>query len=136
LAENSRIGALSDWRDRPAKDDAFGKAFGSVLPSGFHLMAKRKRIGCSLKASMLIASVLALTAVVVMAAPAQAGPPAYLILRRAESPGKFHRPGHTDAALYDTRTSGYAYGYFGVAPRAHASRHFGFYRTYTQWSTY
>lgn len=64
----------------------------------------------------------------------RAEPPAYLLLRRVESPGKNHHPGHADAAMYDARTSGYAYGYFGAAPRSHASRHFGYYRTYTQWS--
>jgi hypothetical protein len=68
--------------------------------------------------------------------PAQAGPPAYLLLRRAESPAGRFRPGYYDAAMYDARTSGYAYGFFGAPPRSHASRHFGYYRTYTQWSTY
>jgi hypothetical protein len=28
----------------------------------------------------------------------------------------------------------YAYGWFGVQPRRHWSRHFGYYRNYTQWS--
>lgn len=70
------------------------------------------------------------------ASPALAGPPAYLLLRRPESPGKCYAAGYPDAANYDVRTSGYAYGYFGVAPRQHASRHFGYYRTFTQWSTY
>jgi len=65
---------------------------------------------------------------------ASAGPPAYLILRRPEAPGRHHQPGYSDAAMYDARTSGYAYGFFGVAPRSHASRHFGYYRNYTQWS--
>jgi len=59
-----------------------------------------------------------------------------MLLRRAESPGKHYHPGYADAAMYDARTSGYAYGFFGVAPRSHASRHFGYYRNYTQWSTY
>ena len=68
--------------------------------------------------------------------PASAGPPSYLLLRRAESPGKHYRPGYADAAMYDARTSGYAYGYFGVAPRSHSSRHFGYYRNYTQWSVW
>ena len=63
-----------------------------------------------------------------------AGPPAYLLVRRVESPAKQHQPGHKDAAMYDARTSGYAYGYFGTAPRSHASRHYGYYRTYKQWS--
>jgi len=67
---------------------------------------------------------------------ASAGPPSYLLLRRAESPGNHHRPGYADAAMYDARTSGYAYGFFGVAPRSHASRHFGYYRNYTQWSVW
>jgi hypothetical protein len=67
---------------------------------------------------------------------AHAGPPAYLLLRRAESPGKHHRPGHHDAVMLAAPTSGYAYGFFGVAPRTHASRHFGVNRTYTQWSTW
>jgi len=66
----------------------------------------------------------------------QAGPPAYLVLRRPESPAGHLRPGYYDAAMYDARTSGYAYGYFGVAPRSHASRHFGYYRTYSQWSVW
>ena len=70
------------------------------------------------------------------AAPASAGPPAYMLLRRAESPGKHYHPGYADAAMYDAHTSGYAYGFFGVAPRSHASRHFGYYRNYTQWSVW
>jgi len=82
----------------------------------------------SLTASLLICLV---------AAPvAWAGPPAYLVLRRAESPGKCQQPGRPDAANYDARSSAYAYGYFGVAPRSHASRHFGYYRTYTSWATW
>jgi hypothetical protein len=64
------------------------------------------------------------------------GPPAYLVLRRTESPGKHHRPGQQDAVMLAAPTGGYAYGYFGVAPRSHASRHFGVNRTYTQWSTW
>jgi hypothetical protein len=67
---------------------------------------------------------------------ARAAPPSYWLLRRPESPGKHYQPGYPDAAYYDARTSGYAYGYFGVAPRSHASRHFGYYRNFTQWSTY
>jgi hypothetical protein len=84
--------------------------------------------------SLQILAALALLAV--SASNGLAGGPAYLVLRRAESPGKHHRPGQQDAVMYDARTSGYAYGYFGVAPRSHASRHFGVNRTYTQWSTW
>jgi hypothetical protein len=71
-----------------------------------------------------------------LTASAVAGPPTYLMLRRPESPGKHYQPGKPDAAMLDARTSGYAYGFFGVAPRAHASRHFGNYRNYTQWSVW
>ena len=63
-----------------------------------------------------------------------AGPPAYLLVRRPESPGQHYRPGVADASAHDVRASGYAYGWFGAAPRSHASRHFGYFRTYTQWS--
>jgi hypothetical protein len=72
--------------------------------------------------------------IVELANSAAATPPAYLVLRRHAAPGQNHRPGHADAAMYDARISGYAYGYFGVAPRSHSSRHFGYNRTYTQWS--
>ena len=78
-----------------------------------------------------------IAALVLAAGPvaiAEAGPPAYLMLRRPESPKKHYQPGYPDAAMLDARTSGYAYGFFGVAPRSHASRHFGINRTYTQWS--
>jgi hypothetical protein len=68
--------------------------------------------------------------------PASADPPTYRILRRHAAPARHHRPGQPEAVMVDSRTSGYAYGYFGVAPRSHASRHFGNYRTYTQWSTW
>ena len=64
----------------------------------------------------------------------QAAPPTYLIVRRPESPGPHFRPGIADAAAYEVPASGYAYGWFGATPRSHASRHFGYYRTYTQWS--
>lgn len=67
---------------------------------------------------------------------ASAAPPAYRVLRRTESPGRHHQPGHPDAVMVESRAAGYAYGYFGVAPRSHASRHFGYYRAYTQWSVW
>ena len=63
-----------------------------------------------------------------------AGPPSYLLLRDPESPGPKLQPGYPGSVSYDVRSYGYAYGYFGVAPRAHCSRHFGINRMYTQWS--
>jgi hypothetical protein len=88
-----------------------------------------RSFACHLMVSLVVAALL-----LASAASASAAPPAYLVLRRVESPGPRHRPGHADAAMYDARTSGYAYGYFGAAPRSHASRHFGYYRVYKQWS--
>ena len=86
---------------------------------------------CKIAFILLIAAL-----VLAVRQPAHAGPPSYLLLRRAESPGNHYRPGHADAAMYDARASGYAYGFFGTAPRSHASRHFGYYRNYTQWSVW
>jgi hypothetical protein len=65
---------------------------------------------------------------------ATAGPPSYLLLRDPESPGPKLQPGYPGSVSYDVRSYGYAYGYFGIAPRSHASRSFGINRTYTQWS--
>jgi hypothetical protein len=76
----------------------------------------------------------AIVLAVALTGSVQAGPPTYWMLRRPESPGKHYQPGKPDAAMVDARTSGYAYGFFGVAPRSHASRHFGINRNYTQWS--
>jgi hypothetical protein len=89
----------------------------------------KRRTACFIAIATLLAAI-NLTSI------ATAGPPSYLILRRPESPGNRYAPGYYDAAMYDARTSGYAYGFFGVAPRSHASRHFGYYRNYTQWSFY
>lgn len=71
---------------------------------------------------------------VVLAAPvAEAGPPSYLLLRRADSPPP-HGSGHAGAQMLDAGACGYAYGYFGPVAKQHPQRHFGIYRTYTQWS--
>lgn len=75
-------------------------------------------------------------ALLTLALQASAAPPTYRILRRSESPGKHHQLGKPAAVMTESRTTGYAYGYFGAPPRSHASRHFGYYRTYTQWSTW
>lgn len=63
-----------------------------------------------------------------------AGPPSYLLLRDNSSPRPPHQPGEPDGQYYQARTTGYAYGWFGACPRTHATRHFGIYREYTQWS--
>ena len=66
-------------------------------------------------------------------ASAVAGPPSYLLLRRAESPAA-PVGGHAGARGFDARTQGYAYGHFGACPHPQPQRQFGYYRTYTQWS--
>jgi hypothetical protein len=65
---------------------------------------------------------------------AWAVPPSYLVLRRAEAPGPQNVPGKPPAYVEPVPAYGYAYGWFGAAPRAHSSRSFGYYREYTQWS--
>ncbi len=80
--------------------------------------------------------IIACVACLAFACAAGAAPPTYKVLRRGESPGKHYQPGHPAAVMTESRATGYAYGYFGAPPRSHASRHFGYYRTYTQWSTW
>lgn len=72
--------------------------------------------------------------VTILTSVAQAGPPSYLLLRQPESPGPKGKPGQAAGQYFDVRTDGYAYGYFGVGPRSHWSRHFGVNRMVTQWS--
>lgn len=83
---------------------------------------------------LLAIAALTLASLYPLATPALAGPPSYLLLRRPESPAPHNQPGHPVAEFYDTRTFGYAYGYFGVAPRTHWSRHYGINRAFTQFS--
>ena len=77
---------------------------------------------------------IAAAGLLLVAAPAWAGPPSYLLLRQPESPTPHNLPGEPAAVYYDVRTDGYAYGYFGASPRSHWSRSFGVLRTYKQWS--
>jgi hypothetical protein len=41
------------------------------------------------------------------------------------------RPGYRQP----TPATRYAYGWFGVKPRHHSVRHFGYYRNFTQWTS-
>ncbi len=62
--------------------------------------------------------------------------PAYLILG---PPASRHPHGRRTASRsgYPIRVpvKRYAYGWFGAGPRVHWDRHFGYYRSYTQWSS-
>ena len=65
---------------------------------------------------------------------AQAQVPQYYVVQ-APAP-TMHAGGH---GYYPAQTQPvarhrYAYGWFGAAPKRHWSRHFGYYRDYTQWS--
>lgn len=82
----------------------------------------------------LLAVLMFLAIGVISTSEVMAGPPSYLLLRDSASPRPPHQPGEPDAQYYQQRTTGYAYGWFGACPRTHATRHFGIYREYTQWS--
>jgi hypothetical protein len=64
-----------------------------------------------------------------------AGPPTYRVLRVKQPPTHRHAVPEPGPVVRDAGPAQpYAYGWFGVPPRQHWSRHFGFYRNYTQWS--
>jgi hypothetical protein len=64
-----------------------------------------------------------------------AGDPAYLILRAPAAPAS-HPPTAVRHPLtvIPVESSSYSYGWFGASARRHWSRHFGYYRNYTEWS--
>jgi len=86
---------------------------------------------------ILCAAVLTLVAAAGSAERAFAQSPPYVVLRTPAV-----RTGHGQPAppigngpvIYPVKTRTYAYGWFGVQPRRHWSRHFGYYRNYTQWT--
>ncbi len=76
-----------------------------------------------------------ITAVVLSALPfsqAQAGPPSYLLLRRASTPQPLHAA-EPSGVGYPVQAHGYAYGWFGVSPRVHPERQMGGYRANIDW---
>lgn len=66
---------------------------------------------------------------------AQAQAPPYLVLRAPAAP-THHAPSYNryPGQAIGVTTQAYSYGWFGAQPRQHWSRHFGYYRNYTQWS--
>jgi hypothetical protein len=87
----------------------------------------------SLRLSLIAAALLAV--VVIWSEDATAGYPPYLLLRAPTAPLP-HRPTHGYHPGYGfaVEAQAYSYGWFGVKPRRHWSRHFGYYRNYTEWS--
>ena len=72
--------------------------------------------------------------------PAQAQSPPYLLLGPPPAPPGHHRvPPASDRYQTDRAivlpSRGYAYGWFGAAPRQHGTVHYGYYRNYIQWSS-
>jgi hypothetical protein len=66
---------------------------------------------------------------------AVAGHPQYLIPRSTPTVITLSPVPHTNTVSGQVlNAQPYAYGWFGVQPRRHWSRHFGYYRTYTEWS--
>ncbi|MFV1968236.1 MAG: hypothetical protein ACC628_22665 [Pirellulaceae bacterium] len=66
---------------------------------------------------------------------AEARHPAYLLLRGPSSSAPHHPtygyyPGHP----VQVETRAYSYGWFGVQPRRHWSRHTGYYGNFREWS--
>ena len=69
-----------------------------------------------------------------LADSAAAGGPTYLILQPPVT-GHHGHAGRFSGQSIPVTTQAYAYGYFGATPKRHCSRHFGYYRNYTQWSS-
>ena len=64
----------------------------------------------------------------------RASHPTYLLLRTPRTPAKSHAEyGYTPGRPRHVVGRGYTYGWFGVKPRRHWSRHFGYFRSYTEW---
>jgi len=59
--------------------------------------------------------------------------PTYLILQAPAAPARHHAPRYSPGVAYGVTTPTYAYGWFGVRPKRHWSRSFGYSRNYTQW---
>ncbi len=61
--------------------------------------------------------------------------PSYLLLRTPAAP-THHRPtyGYYPGYGFGVESRSYSYGWFGVRPRRHWTRHFGYYQNYTEWS--
>lgn len=81
---------------------------------------------------------LLLTAMLAVSLPAglrAADGPTYMVLRTPRAKTSPHATyGHHTGKPQEVTANGYAYGWFGAAPRNHWSRSFGTSRNYTQWT--
>jgi hypothetical protein len=69
-----------------------------------------------------------------LADSALAGYPPYLILQTPPSGPRQVPQGANPGIQHGVSAPAYSYGYFGVQPRKHVSRHYGYYRNYKEWS--
>ncbi|MBP89122.1 MAG: hypothetical protein CMJ64_20800 [Planctomycetaceae bacterium] len=85
--------------------------------------------------SIQLALILAALLIAGAAQTSEAQHPSYLILRAPVAPQPHHPSyGYYPGYGYDVETRTYSYGWFGAKPRPQWSRHFGYYRNYTEWS--
>jgi hypothetical protein len=93
------------------------------------------RMGVCIMARRVVSLILAGCLLGVLSGTARAEAPPYLLLRTPSAPLP-HQPTYAryPGDGYGVSTHSYAYGWFGAAPRKHWTRHFGYYRSYTQWS--
>jgi hypothetical protein len=83
---------------------------------------------------ILAAALLVSTLGAAFSGSALAGYPPYLILQTPPSGPRQVPQGSNPGIAHGVSTPAYSYGYFGVQPRKHVSRHYGYYRNYTEWS--
>ena len=86
--------------------------------------------------TLRVALMAVLFAVSIFAASADAQYPSYL-LSRAPVATRPHHPGYGYYPGYEQSVAPrpYAYGWFGAKPYPQWSRHSGYYRNYTEWSS-
>lgn len=66
---------------------------------------------------------------------AEATHPSYLILRGPVTAHPHHaHQGYYPGYGYAVQPQAYSYGWFGATPKPQWTRHFGYYRNYTEWS--
>ena len=61
--------------------------------------------------------------------------PSYILLQPAyTAPGHGAHTSNTPGRRYGVSSNGYNYGWFGVAPRRHKVRSYGYYGNHRQWT--
>ncbi len=87
--------------------------------------------------SLAIACTCVLLSALLITPAAEAKRPTYVLLRppAVQQTPKGHGPSYYYPGYgFGVGANKYSYGWFGVRSRGHWSRHFGYYRNYTEWS--